>query len=513
MTRMKPIKDKFILLFSPHAEECGRRVIPLALLAISTYLEKDYDIRIFQSYDKEDYTEAIKYLDRAICVGITAMTGTQVKDGIKFAKLIREKNKNVPIVWGGVHATIKPEQTLASPYADIVVRGQGEETFAELVRALDLGRPLNNILGLGYKKDGRLLKNPERPYKSIKELPAVPYHIIDDTIERYIKKNAYADRNLIYLSSAGCPFRCRFCYLGNTAFERAYDPLPAERVVRELKYLADRYHITGVELRDSNFFIDKQRCHDIFSGLIKAGVKLRISLLNGRANQLASFSDSFWQLMEDAGATEVLIGAESGDQEMLDYIDKKIKVEDILECERKARKFKVNVFNSFITGFPIKEENLDKPKRQLKKELNRTVDLVSRLFKINPAANVVLFYYTPYPGTYFYENSVKLGFREPSTLEEWGKIHLTSLVTPWVTKSHKKKAIFLNKLFVLRKISSDEHFTSKINEGSKFYNKFRWLQKMRINKALSYWIDFRFRTKFFLFPFESWLIALAKKLK
>lgn len=510
---MKPIKDKFILLFLPHPAEGGRRVVPLPLLAISSFIEKDYDIRIFQSYDKIDYLEALDYIDRAICVGISAMTGYQIIDALNFAKLVRQKNSKIPIVWGGVHATIKPEQTLESEYVDIIVRGQGEETFAELVRALDKGLPLHNILGISYKKAGKLFFNPDRPYKSINNFPPIPYHIVDDTMERYVKKNAYADRNLIYLSSAGCPFRCRFCYLGNSAFKRIYDVYPAERVVRELKHLFDRYHITGVELRDSNFFVNEQRCRDIFSGLIKAGVKLKISLLNGRADQLAGFDDDFWRLAEDAGAVEILIGAESGDQEMLDYIDKKIKVEDILNCERRARKFKANVFNSFISGYPIKEENKHNPKRQLKKELNNTIDVIRKLFRINSVANAILFFYTPYPGTYFYEDSVRLGFKEPLSLKEWGNIELKNHTTPWVPKSHIRKIGLLNKLFVLKKISSDEYFVEKIKAGSKFYKKFQWLQKMRINKILNLLVDFRLRTKILFFPFETWLLTLASKLK
>ena len=510
---MKPIKDKFILLFFPHAIEGGRRVIPLPLLAVSTFLANDYDVRIFQSYDEKDYQEALEHLDKAICVGISIITGAQIKDGLNFARLVKEKNKKVPIVWGGVHVTIKPEQTLASPEVDIIVQGQGEETFAELVRVLDQGQPLDNILGIGYKKDGQLFINPPRLPRSINHFPALPYHLIDDTMDRFIKRNAYADRNLIYLSSAGCPFKCRFCYLGNPAFAQAYDAYPADRVVRDLKYLADRYHLTGIELRDPNFFVNEQRCRDIFSGLIKAGVKLKLSVLNGRANQLASYGDDFWKLAEEAGAVEILIGAESGDQEMLDYIDKRIKVEDILACEKKVKKYRINALNSFITGFPIKEENKNNPKKQLKRELNKTIDLIRELFKINPIANVVLFYYTPYPGSYLYNESVRQGFKDPASLDEWGRVHLTSLVTPWVTKAHRNKTVFLNQLFVLKKISSDEHFLEKLEAGSAFYKKIWWVQKLRLNKILNLIIDFRFRTKFLFFPFESWLLALARKLK
>ena len=145
---MKPFRDKFVFLFSPQPIKEGKRLIPLSLLAISSYIEKDYDVRIFHSYDKEDYSKALEHLDKAICVGISSMTGYQITDALNFARLVRSRNKDVPIIWGGVHGTINPIQTAKSPFVDIVVKGQGEETFAELVRALDQDKPLDNILGI-----------------------------------------------------------------------------------------------------------------------------------------------------------------------------------------------------------------------------------------------------------------------------------------------------------------------------------------------------------------------------
>jgi len=506
---MKPIKDKFIFLFHPHPAAEGLRMVPLALLSISSLIEKEYDIRIFHSYDKEEYLEALGHLDKAVCVGITALTGYQITDGLKFAKLVKGKNSKIPIVWGGVHATISPRQTAESPYVDVVVKGQGEETFAEVVRALDQNKPLDNILGIVYKKAGQVVENPNRPYKSINEFPAIPYHLLGDTIQRYIKKNAYADRNLTYMSSAGCPFRCRFCYLGNPIFSLAYDPYPADRVVRELKNLAEKYQLTGVEIRDSNFFVNEDRCRGIFSGLIKEGVKLKLSVLNGRASQFAKLDDDFWQLMKAGGAVHIEIGAESGDQEMLDYCDKKLLVKDIVDCEKKAKQFGIKITNCFVTGYPIKEEYKADPQRQLRKELYATVDLIAELFKITPAAEALLSFYTPYPGAYFYEESLRAGFKAPQSLEGWGSINLTTLKTPWVSSAHKRKVIFLRKLFLLKKLTSDEYFGEKTKSNKKLH----WIKVLGLNKALSKFIDFRFRVKFFYFPVEELLFPLMKVLR
>lgn len=506
---MKPIKDKFILLFHPQPIAQGSRIVPLALLSISSLVEKEYDIKIFHSYDKNDYLEALKRLDRAVCVGITALTGYQITDGLKFAKLVREKNGQVPLIWGGVHATIEPMQTAASPYVDIVVKGQGEETFTELVRALDNKQPLDGILGIVYKKDGKIIENPNRPHKSINNFPSIPYYLLGETIHKYIKKNAFAERNLTYISSVGCPFHCRFCYLGNPMFRQAYDAYPAERVVRELKNLADSYKLTGIEIRDSNFFVNENRCREIFIGLINAGLKLTLSDISVRASQFSRFSDDFLELMKAAGVVHVEIGAESGDQEMLDYCDKKLLVKDIIASERKAKQHGIKITNLFITGWPIMEKYKSCPKKQLKKELYATIDLIIELFKINPTGDTLLFFYTPLPGAYFYEESIKAGFKCPQSLEEWGNNNFSVLRTPWVSLSHEKKVMFLRTLFLLKKLLSDEYFSQK----AKTNRKINWLKKLRVNQALGAFIDFRLRTKFLFFPFEKFFFNLAKFLK
>jgi len=506
---MKPIKDKFIFLFHPHPIAEGLRMVPLALLTISSLIEKEYDIRIFHSYDKDEYLEALEHLDKAVCVGITALTGYQITDGLKFAKLVREKNSKVPIVWGGVHATIEPIRTAESPYVDIVVKGQGEETFAELVRALDEKKPLDGILGIVYKKDGQVINNPNRPYKSINNFPPIPYHLLNETIQRYVKKNAFADRNLTYISSTGCPFRCRFCFLGNPMFSQAYDPYPAERVVRELKDLVDRYQLTGVEIRDSNFFVNENRCREIFAGLIKEKVKLTLSVLSARASQFVKFSDDFLELMRASGAVHIEIGAESGDQEMLDYCDKKLLVKDIITCEKRAKQFGIKITNLFITGFPIKEEHKANPQKQLKKELYATIDLIAELFRINPLAEVLLSFYTPYPGALFYDESIKAGFNPPQSLEEWGSVNLTTLKTPWVSAAHKRKVIFLRKLFLLKKLTSDEYFGEKAKNNKKLH----WLKALGLNKALNKFIGFRLHAKFFYLPFEELFFPMMRILK
>lgn len=507
---MKPIKDKFILLFAPQPTKSGRRSLPLGLLAISAFLEKDgYDIRIYHSYDKEQYLEALEHLDKAICVGVSSMTGYQILDGLNFSKLVREKNKNVPIIWGGIHPTIKPFQTINHPLIDIVVRGQGEETFYELVKSIETKSDLKNILGIIYKENGKIIKNPLRVAKSINEFPLLPYHILDDNIESYIKPKPHSERNLPIITSDGCVFQCGFCYLATKEFKRKWDAYSPQRVADEIEYLVKKYNLSGVDVRDSNFFIDKERARQIFQRVIDKNLNIVFSGINGRIDQLMEFNDDFWQTMERAGVKEILVGVESGDQEMLDLINKGISSEMSLECERKAANHKINIINSFITGYPPTSGNSVQIKRILKKELNKTVELIRKIFEINPVANILLFFYTPYPGTPLYDLCLKNNFKDPQTLKEWGMIDLANQVAPWLNERHRRKTLFLRDLFTLKKVTSFQYLKEKENRGIKYfllkYSGFCWL--------LNQWITLRLKRKFYFFPFEKLLFSLNKSIK
>lgn len=118
-----------IVLYNPKPNfDLKSKDISLALLFISKMLAiENYEIKIFSDFD--DREAMIAQCSDAICFGITSMTGYQIKDGLYIASLIKRFYPKVPIVWGGWHASLLPEQTLENDNVDIVVRGQGEKTF------------------------------------------------------------------------------------------------------------------------------------------------------------------------------------------------------------------------------------------------------------------------------------------------------------------------------------------------------------------------------------------------
>jgi len=299
---MKKTKNKFILLFNPQPEKSKRTVMPLGLLAISTLLDKDgYNIKICHSSQKKEDEVILEKIDNAICVGISSMTGYQITDGLRFAQLVRDRNKNIPIVWGGVHPTIETKQTIQHSLVDIIVRGQGEETFYELVKVLEAKADLKNVKGIVYKVKGAVMTNIARPIKDMNEFPPIPYHLLDKSVGRYIKKTVYSERTLPIITSSGCPFRCGFCYLSTPEYQRKWDGYPSERIIKEVEFLIDKYKVDTIDIRDSNFFISKERVRQFFSSIIEKEIKILFINLNGRVDQLINCDDDLWRLMERAG--------------------------------------------------------------------------------------------------------------------------------------------------------------------------------------------------------------------
>ncbi len=99
----------------------------------------------------------------ALCLGISVVTGPMIRETVDVAKAIKKWNPDFPIILGGWHPSLLPGQTLEAPYVDIIVRAQGEDSMLEIADRLRDDAPLDDVLGIGFKRDGKLHITPERP--------------------------------------------------------------------------------------------------------------------------------------------------------------------------------------------------------------------------------------------------------------------------------------------------------------------------------------------------------------
>jgi radical SAM superfamily enzyme YgiQ (UPF0313 family) len=478
---------KRIVLINPNTNVRKKGMLPLALLAIASKLDAEgYPITIVDlNIDKvpHDFSDVL-------CVGISCMIGNQITSALRATGMIRASAPDVPLVWGGWHPSILPEQTARHPCVDYLVRGQGEETFYELVKALDSGGGFGHILGLTYKQDGIVVTNPPRHAIDPNTFPRLPYHLID--MERYISTSEFGKRSTNYLSSIGCPFQCGFC-AEQLVYHRRWMPLSAERVVNDLEHLQHTYGIDSIMLSDSNFFVNERRVAEICKGLKARGLRLRWGQVNGRTDQLSRFKQSTWALMRDTGLHSILTGAETYDEGILKIINKGATIEDTIRFSQVAKTYGVIIKFSMMIGLPIEKRG-----KSIEEEFRETVDFIDVMYRQNARNVFLLFIYTPFPGSPLYQKAIELGFEEPKCLDEWGEFSLLNFKNPWVDKRTASKVHQLNYYFPFISGSAKD-----------VIRKLPLLSRILLtpfDRLLCAMLRFRLRHKFFSVPIEYLLL-------
>jgi radical SAM superfamily enzyme YgiQ (UPF0313 family) len=415
--------------------------LPLALLQAAIFAEKEFSVKIIdQRTAKRWDTDIIKSLNKdTLCVGITALTGEMINNALEVSRFVKKFSK-VPVVWGGVHPTMLPAQTLGNKFIDIVVIGEGELTFYELAKALRNNLPLDEIPGLAYKKDGNIKINQYRPLMNLDDLPDPPYHLvnIEDYIIKFGKKNMF-----IVETSRGCPYSCAFCYSTSFGFREKWRPLSPDKALERIKVIKEKFNIDGIEIIDLNFFIDSKRAKTILSRIIEEKMNIFLNMV-GRIDDILKLDNGNLDLLERSNVRRLAVGVESGSQRILGMIQKGISIEQVLDFKDRIDKTRIPPIYNFIGGFPTETEG----------DLKLSTEIMLRLLKNNKRAKVSIFHcFRPLPGTKLIDVCVEKGLVMPQTLEEWGKYSMTYVEHPWLTKKLKRKIEMLHfvSLFLDRK--------------------------------------------------------------
>jgi radical SAM superfamily enzyme YgiQ (UPF0313 family) len=476
---------KEIILIQPKTgtfDMLGAR-LPLGLLSIAAMpYQQGYPVTIIDQRVEGHWQQRLEAaLKREpLCVGITCMTGKQILHALEAARIVR-KHSTVPLVWGGVHTTIMPDQSLESPYVDIIVLREGDTTFMELVEALDKKEPLNSVKGIYYKEGGKIIKNPDRDFiENLDELPELPYELV--TVDAYSSLNVEG-KSLDFVSSRGCPFNCSFCY--NTFFnKRTWRAFSGTETVKRLKHFVEKFQVKTVYFQDDNFFTDLNRIKEILQGIIDAKLDINWGTLGLRVDGAARIDTELFELMRKSGCINVDIGAESGSRRILEIIDKKITVKDLLAVNKKIAHYPFIVKYTFIVGFPT----------ETKQEMFSTIQTCLQLVRENKNAYTPVFVYTPYPGTPMYDFALQNGFIPPKSLEEWGYFGTTDWYFNFKSWLNTKQANQL-KSIEFTSLFSNKNIKYKINKPltSLLFNLYHPVAK------------FRFKNHFHLAPLDSML--------
>jgi radical SAM superfamily enzyme YgiQ (UPF0313 family) len=448
-----------VVLYNPRAPFF---TMPLGLVAIGSALDRArYDVVIVDGRIARDpMAEVLEATEGAVCFGVGVLTGTPIGDALTITEAVRAARPACRIVWGGWHPSLFPAETLREASIDAVVIGQGERTFAELVERAAAGETLAGVAG--SIAHGSLA--PSRPMADINHLPAHDYSLVD--VEQYFARKG--ERQLDYITSQGCRFRCTFC-ADPTVYGRGWFGLAAERVGYELQELWRRCRFTDIGFQDETFFTHAKRVGAIAEEICRRDLAFSW-MATMRADQGARLDDAVLAACRRAGLRRVMIGLESGSQAMLDWMKKDVALDQVFVAAEKCRRHGVAVLFNLIVGFPGEPPE----------SVAATLAVARRLRALGPDFQVALFYYRPYPGTAITDDLARRGFALPRRLDEWAAIESAAWRSPWV----------------------DDEKRARI-EGFRFYQRIGWSRSSRWRRPIQAVARWRCERGVYAFPIEK----------
>jgi radical SAM superfamily enzyme YgiQ (UPF0313 family) len=458
---------------------------PLCLLALAApLLEAGFDVKLIDSVTCPAFEqEILRETADALCLGISLLTGPMIKFGARVARSVRKVRPHLPIVFGGWHPTLVPEQTLAPQFVDAVVRSQGELTLLELVERMAEDRPWNGIRGLSFKDGEHQHHEPERPVTNLNSLPTPAFYLAD--FDRY--EEICGIRQLAYASSMGCPYACNYC-TDMVFYKRRFNAYRAEKVVADLAELVPRYGIDEVALLDSNFLVDIKRAIAIARGIVDSKVKFSWTF-QASTDFLWRMSDDEVRLMGESGVSHMGFGTESASMDVLKLMNKHHqRVEQMVETARKTELAGIHVTFNVILGYPGETE------ADRLKTFRIMSDIARQYGNVSFSPNI----FTPYPGIPIWPQLKEMGVREPQSLEEWQDIALGNNVLPWLQGEE------------LRRLRRSLEYFLLNNQIRKATKNMPWLRE-GFRRALGAPLRWRIGKNRYSFPWELWVSRTVQR--
>jgi len=411
-----------ILLIAPPWKrlfKSGNPTPPISLNSIASYIEKvapghkidvlncDYGGSKIQNVYNIDYTRGYnEYIFRLKdqrdpiwneiknqikeyapdVVGITVMTASYVS-ALNVARIVKNIDPSIHVVMGGRHVSSLPENTLRQHCVDAIVIGDGEFVFYNYIKA---GANPFEINGMGYRDaNGNIIIN--EPQDPIQDLSTLPIPVFESTITKYenLSKESWT-----IVGARGCPFSCIYCADSNSKVRLR----SISHILDEIAFVAERYGIRNFNFADDTFSLNKNRVKEFCYSVKKLNWDIHWTC-DTRVDRI---DEDILQVMRDANCYAISLGIETGSNQTMERIKKKVDLNKCVEAIRLAKKFDFIVSGYFIIGFPWENEAI----------MRQTVDFMSSIglddFQLNIA--------TPLPGTELFKQ-----------LEDQGKINIEAM--------------------------------------------------------------------------------------
>jgi len=420
------------------------RMPPLGLAYVAGVLEKDgHKVKILDCVMDKITTDNViaiinEFKPEIVGLSSSIITYNKAKATIKA---IKSAFPNIRTVFGGPHISMFKDKVLADvPELDIGVYGEGERTFQELAN----GKAPPLVLGAIYRDSaGKIVVNPPQPQiKNLDELPLPARHLLPD-IKRYSHTPLRSMKGIMVsmVTSRGCPLGCKYCDQATFSGFRGHSP---DYIFKEIDSIGE--DIAFISFEDDNFGFDKVRLKDFCAEKINRGYKFKW----GCSMRLEWIDNETAALMKKSGCATLYFGIESGNQDMIYYVNRRMTLSLIREKLQIVKKHRIQAYGSFIIGLP----------KDTRETMEQTVKFAMSLPLDGASFNI----YTPYPNTTLREEAKKYG----SVSDNWDDYSDHAPHTP----------------FLLNGITENELLDIQKNAYRRFYMRPKYIL-MHIDKVLN----------------------------
>ncbi|HUT55902.1 MAG TPA: radical SAM protein [bacterium] len=385
------------------------RIPPFGIMCVGEALRRaGRRVRLFH-LDGDDgeklFLKAVRE-DRPLWAGFSNCVSTTIRHDLALSRALHAQG--VKIVWGGVFATALTDTVLREGSVDYVVRGDGERPAVALTEAILNNAPPAGIPGVAWRDGEEIVSTPPAPQEQ--DLDRYPMALdLVDWNDYIFREPAAAMVSASISLSRGCPFGCAFCTNSMDPGRRLWRGYSLDYIKEMVTFLKTRHGVGAVYLQDDNPF-----------GKLKEGMKQveSLGLKWISAAHLQYATPDFLDWARQCGCLNLSFGIESGSDRILGKMNKRIDRATIRERMRLVGDKKIPswaMWMAYVPGETIADRRA-------------TFSLMDELYHVNPIVQSHLSVYQAYPGTPFYEESKKLGLREPQSLDEWADY--TGIIAP-----------------------------------------------------------------------------------
>jgi anaerobic magnesium-protoporphyrin IX monomethyl ester cyclase len=383
-----------ILLINPKVNPASQnriinRVInttlPTSLGVLAGYLMQTgwKSIRIFdeqlEDLDCQRLDQILLSMQEPRIVGFSVLTISS-KRAHELARAIKQIDPKSLIVFGGIHPTVLPEETLKKGGVDVVVRGEGEITFEVLIRRVVEGRDYADVEGISYYRNGTVHHNPERPLiHPLDAIPPFPFHLFEKNKERYASFGCVS-------TSRGCPYNCIFCS-SRSISGKQYRYFSVERITKEIQRLVRDYGQKTIWLMDDNIAANRRHFMALLDAIMAAGLNQGVSYHGSMRGD--NVDATLIKKAKNCNFKMIAFGLETGSENLMKLIQKGESVAEVANGIRLTHESGIATATTIIFGLPT-ETRADRR-------------MAVRLVKSLPLSSVRFNTLTPYPGTPVFE--------------------------------------------------------------------------------------------------------------